>query len=158
VTGPTVGERVAEAHGWDVAVAEGTDGGARVEVTGVGGAGRDGVVVVPPIVYREDGTVALTAFGPSAEVQAAFDSTPPSVDVEVEAVGGLAGLAPAVETRLSDRQREALEAGPALGYYEVPREATGADVATALECAPGTAAEHLRTAEATLVRSLFRPA
>jgi signal transduction histidine kinase len=39
--GLNIVEQVADAHGWDVAVAEGTDGGARFEVTGVEGADRD---------------------------------------------------------------------------------------------------------------------
>ena len=38
-----------------------------------------------------------------------------------------------------------------LGYYDLPREATHADVAERLGCAPGTASEHLRKAEAKLV-------
>lgn len=54
---------------------------------------------------------------------------------------------------LSDRQREAVEAGLALGYYEVPREASHEDVAEAIDCAPSTAAEHRRKAEAKLLRS-----
>lgn len=53
-----------------------------------------------------------------------------------------------------DRLRAALEAG----YYAVPREASRADVAAALGCAPSTASEHLRKAERRLVRTfLDRP-
>lgn len=37
-------------------------------------------------------------------------------------------------------------------YYESPRDCTVADVAAALDIAPGTAAEHLRKAEATIMR------
>ena len=52
---------------------------------------------------------------------------------------------------LSDRQAEAATAAVDCGYYGTPRERSVADVADRLDCAPGTAAEHLRKAEATLV-------
>lgn len=113
-----------------------------------------GLVAVPPIRYREDGTVSFSLFGPDAELQAAIDAVPDPVEVCIEAVGGLAGAA-AAETRLSGRQREALETGLSLGYYDVPRRCSGADVAEAMECAPSTAAEHLRRGEASLVRSVL---
>jgi hypothetical protein len=115
---------------------------------------RGGVVVVPPIRYHEDGTVTFSLFGPGTEIQSAVDAVPDPVEVTVEEVGGLAATA-AVETRLSRRQREAVEAAVELGYYEVPREAGHSEVAEALDCAPSTAAEHLRKAESTLVRSVF---
>jgi len=56
---------------------------------------------------------------------------------------------------LSDRQREATDAALDLGYYEIPREADHRDVASALDCAPSTTAEHLRKAEAKLVESIL---
>lgn len=54
-------------------------------------------------------------------------------------------------TTLSERQREALRAALELGYYDTPREATHADVAAELDCAPNTASEHLQKGEAKLV-------
>lgn len=115
-----------------------------------------GVVVVPPIVYREDGTVSLSAFGPGSVIQRTVAAVEPPVEVTVEEVGGLSALGAAAETRLSNRQRAALEAGLDVGYYEVPREAGHEAVADAIDCAPSTAAEHLRKAEAKLVRSILR--
>ncbi|MFB6143307.1 MAG: helix-turn-helix domain-containing protein [Halorientalis sp.] len=115
-----------------------------------------GVVVVPPIVYHEDGTVTLSAFGPAAVIQGTIEAIEPPVEVTVEEVGGLAGIGPAAESRLSDRQRAALEAALEVGYYEIPREAGHEAVAAAIDCAPSTAAEHLRKAEARLVRSVLR--
>ncbi|MFC7174018.1 helix-turn-helix domain-containing protein [Haloplanus litoreus] len=41
----------------------------------------------------------------------------------------------------------------ACGYYDSPREGSVADVAATLDVAPGTAAEHLRKAEATVMRA-----
>ncbi|MFC6953412.1 helix-turn-helix domain-containing protein [Halorubellus litoreus] len=115
-----------------------------------------GVVVVPPIEYRGDGTIELSAFGPSDEIQVLFEETPAPMNVTVEAVGSLGSMRPLAASRLSPRQRDAVEAASALGYYAVPREASVEDVAAALDCAPSTAAEHLRKAEAALVRSLRR--
>ena len=116
---------------------------------------RSGLVVVPPIAYHEDGTVTFSLFGPSAEIQAAIETVPAPVDVTIEEVGGLEATAATVETRLSERQRDAIEAAIELGYYEVPRDATQAEVATAIDCAPSTAAEHLRKAESKLVSAVF---
>ncbi|NHN40473.1 helix-turn-helix domain-containing protein [Halorubellus sp. JP-L1] len=112
-----------------------------------------GVVVVPPVVYHGDGTVTLSAFGPSSELQGLVERTPAPLSVEVEAVGSLGSIHSLVDARLSTRQRRAVEIALELGYYEVPREATHEDVAAALDCAPSTAAEHLRKAESTLLRS-----
>ncbi|WP_277554504.1 helix-turn-helix domain-containing protein [Halobaculum limi] len=111
-----------------------------------------GLVVVPPVHYRRDGCVELSVFGPSDAVASLVEALRPPVEVTVERVGGLTALAPAAR-RLSSRQREAVEAALAVGYYELPREGSQRDVADALGCAPSTAAEHLRKAEATLVQT-----
>jgi hypothetical protein len=114
-------------------------------------------VVVPPVVWEADGTVALSAFGPGAEIQATLGLVPEFLDVAVREVGGMAGLPGLHETVLSTRQREAVRAGLRLGYYEVPREVSHEAVAGALGCAPSTAAEHLRKAESKLLDSVVRP-
>jgi len=115
-----------------------------------------GVVVVPPIVYHPDGTVELSVFGPDEEVQAGVAEIPDPVEVTIRQVGGLTGTEVATESQVTDRQREAVEAALGLGYYDVPRTASHEDVADALDCAPSTAAEHLRKAESTVLRSVFR--
>lgn len=56
---------------------------------------------------------------------------------------------------LTAHQREAVEAALALGYYDIPRESSQEDIAAAIDCAPSTAAEHLRKAEGKLVQSAF---
>lgn len=117
---------------------------------------EDGLIVVPPIRYRDDGTVMFSLFGPETEIQAAVEAVPPPVDLTIEEISGLERMTPIVETRLSERQREAVEAAIELGYYELPREADHTDVADTIGCAPSTAAEHLRKAESKLVSSVFR--
>jgi len=114
-----------------------------------------GIVVVPPIVYQEDGRVVLSLFGPDEEIQAGVDRVPDLVDIEIESVSGLSAVPSAAEARLSDRQREAVEAALELGYYEIPRTCSHEDVADALDCAPSTAAEHLRKAESAVIEATF---
>jgi predicted DNA binding protein len=121
---------------------------------------RPGLVVRKPIVYR-DGAMEFRVVGDPAPLQAALEAAPEGVDVEVEAVGRLRGAPHAPAATLSDRQREAVEAALAAGYYDQPRGATHEDVATALGCAPATASDHLQKAEAKLVRAALddlRPA
>jgi predicted DNA binding protein len=114
-----------------------------------------GLVVVPPIEYESDGTVAFSIFGPDDELQDAVTDISVPVDVTIEAVGGLARTRSAVETRLTERQREAVKTAVDLGYYEIPRTATQEDIAAELNCAPSTAAEHLRKAESRVLRAQF---
>lgn len=61
----------------------------------------------------------------------------------------------AVETALTDRQREALQVAHEAGYYEWPREVTCQELADELGVASPTYTEHLRTAEQKLIRLLF---
>lgn len=110
------------------------------------------VVIVPPIVYHGDGWVSISLFGPDDDLQTAVTEIPDPVEVVAEQVGGLDSMGPAVDASLTDRQRDAVRAALDLGYYEVPRAADHEAVADALDCAPSTAAEHLRKAEGRLLR------
>ncbi|MBX0286804.1 helix-turn-helix domain-containing protein [Haloarcula salinisoli] len=114
-----------------------------------------GLVVVPPILYHEDGRVSMSAFGPSEVIQRAIEAVPDPVEATVQSVGGLTGLPQVTESYLSERQQAALEAGLELGYYATPREADQEDVAAALSCAPSTAAEHLRKGERKVIQSVI---
>lgn len=114
----------------------------------------DSLVVAPPMIYT-DGTVTVSLYGQSERIQAAIEVLPAFVSVTVEEISGLRGLPGTEPAILSDRQREAVERALELGYYEIPREASHEEVATALGCAPSTAAEHLRKAESKLLKSLF---
>lgn len=113
---------------------------------------RAGLVVRKPLVYR-DGRSTGRVVGEPGPLQAAVDETPPGVDVRVERIGRFPSHAEDRSRRLSDRQREAVEAALELGYYDQPREATHAEIAAELECAPNTATTHLQKGEAKLVRA-----
>jgi DNA-binding CsgD family transcriptional regulator len=73
------------------------------------------------------------------------------------------GLTPALERlgryeatertldRLTARQREVLRTAYRVGYFEVPREGSAADVAAELDIGQSTVVEHLRRAERNLL-------
>ena len=113
------------------------------------------LITVPPIVCNDDGTNTFSIIGTDADIQNAVESVPDGVGVTVEAVGGETVAPKSAVGRLSDRQREAVETGLEIGYYDVPREATTTDVADELDCATATAAEHLQKAESKLIGALL---
>lgn len=108
------------------------------------------VVYLPPIRFFEDGSVEFEAVGESDHLSAFHDELSELIDVTIERVTGFdRWRSPAT---LTDRQRAALDAALAVGYYEVPRTGTVEDVAEYLDCAPSTAGELLRKAEASVIR------
>lgn len=111
-----------------------------------------GLVVVPPVTYR-NGAVHARLVGRSEAVGSVVENLPSFVDVEIHEVGERGLTVDSGASALSDRQREAVYAALELGYYDQPRRATHEDVADAIGCAPSTASEHLRKAEATLIRA-----
>ncbi|MCU4798863.1 helix-turn-helix domain-containing protein [Halobacteria archaeon HArc-gm2] len=112
----------------------------------------EGLIVIPPIRYDERG-ITLELVGADADLQAALEEVPHGIGTTVERVGGYDGTAP--DDEVTDRQRAAVEAAIEVGYYDVPRTGSQDDVAERLDCAPSTAAEHLRKAESKVLRSLF---
>ena len=110
------------------------------------------LVVRKPVVYR-DGAIHFRVVGFPEALQAAFDRAEESIDVRIDEIETVRGDPDRPTSTLSDRQLEAVTAALELGYYDEPRAATHADVADAIGCAPATASEHLRKAEAKLVRA-----
>jgi len=111
---------------------------------------RPGLVVRKPIVYR-DGDMHFRVVGDPDTIQAGMDRAPDAMNVRIDEIGTVRGRPDRPSVQLSERQREALAAAWALGYYDQPRTATQEDVAAELGCAAVTAGEHLRKAEAKLV-------
>jgi hypothetical protein len=112
------------------------------------------VLTVPPIEFAANGETRMAVVGRAADVQAVVDGFPSEYDVRVDRVSsygrGMAGSA----SPLTERQREAVVTAVDLGYYDVPRTASVEDVATELDCAPSTASNHLRKAQARLARTV----
>jgi hypothetical protein len=143
----TLSERAGE---WTYALLEARPRETPVFATVHEARARGGIVVRKPVVFRESAMVCRV-FGESAAVQATVDGVPDAMAVRVDEVATLRGDHGRPTAALSARQRAAVTAAVELGYYDTPRSATQADVAERLDCAAGTAGEHLRKAEAKLV-------
>lgn len=109
------------------------------------------LVVVPPIVFTGTDRVHLTVLGEEGALGRVFERIPDDVDVEVERVSEHRRRSETLAGRLTARQLEALEIAHGLGYYEVPRTGSLADVADELDCSESAASTLLRSAEAKLV-------
>lgn len=116
---------------------------------------QEGLVVAKPILYR-DGQVHARIVGSTSVLQTAVDEFPEEIHLEISAIGDFDRGRKTPMSGLSDRQREALLAAFDLGYYQHPREATHADVAARLDCAPNTASEHLQKAEMKVLTDVLR--
>jgi hypothetical protein len=120
----------------------------------VGAFAQPGLIGVLPVEYRADGTVRLTGVGPAEALQNAVDGTPEGMDVEVLEVGEYDARRLDIAGDLTDRQFEAVAAAVDAGYYDTPREGSVSEVGERIDCAPGTAAELLRRAERSVMRSV----
>ncbi|WP_246403889.1 helix-turn-helix domain-containing protein [Halobellus ruber] len=115
-----------------------------------------GVVVVPPVIYRADRTIDVSLVGANDELTTALDGLPDGIDVTVRRVRPYDGRLSDPTAALTPRQLAALEVAVETGYYADPRETTLDAVAEELDCSVGTAAEHLRKAEAAVLRRCVR--
>ncbi|WP_436923283.1 helix-turn-helix domain-containing protein [Halosimplex amylolyticum] len=107
------------------------------------------VVFVPPVRFEEDGVVRFDAVGESEAIGGFYADLAELFPTELVRVREFRQWpAPAA---LTDRRREALEVAVAVGYYDVPRSGSVADVAAELDCARSTAGELLRRAESTVL-------
>ena len=107
------------------------------------------VVFLPPVTFHETGVVAFEAVGRAGALTDFYDELTDLGEGTIDRVREFDRRASAAT--LTDRQRAALEAAVAVGYYDVPRSGSVADVADELDCAGSTAGELLRNAEATVV-------
>lgn len=115
---------------------------------------QSGLLLVLPVTYHPDGSVRVTAVGPARAVQAAVESVPERMGVEVVTVGEYTSGRVDSRLELTQRQFEAVEAAVDTGYYSAPRGGTLDDVADRLDCSSGTAGELLRRAERTVMSTL----
>jgi len=109
------------------------------------------VIVVPPIRYDHEAAMAMTLVGDAAAVEDLIAEIPQNIDVSVLEIGSYDRRGGTVAASLTDRQLEAIQTARELGYYDVPRTATLADVADALACTESTASVTLRRAERDLL-------
>jgi predicted DNA binding protein len=109
------------------------------------------LLAVPPLEYRPGGELRFSVIGEPDALRAALAAIPDAIAIEIEEVGEYDRRRTPSGFSLTDRQREALEAGTRTGYYDVPRTGSVEDVASELDCAASTASNHLRKAESRLV-------
>jgi hypothetical protein len=108
------------------------------------------VIFLPPVVFFDTGDVRFEAVGEATALSRFHEELSELGDLAVERVREFARERS--PSRLTDRQRAALEAAVSVGYYDVPRDGAVADVANALDCSSSTAGELLRKAEAAVIR------
>lgn len=115
---------------------------------------RRHLLVVPPVEYTGEGHMRFTVVGESTDLRALLDDLPERIDAEIAEVGEYDRRHATVAGALTDRQFEAVSVASSLGYYEVPREGSLAEVADELDCAESTASDLLRKAESKLVSAV----
>lgn len=109
------------------------------------------VLFLPPVAFLETGAIQFEAVGEATALSAFHDALSEIGEVTIERVEEFERTQSA--SGLTDRQREALDAAASVGYYDVPRNGTITDVASVLDCAPSTAGELVRKAEAAVVQN-----
>lgn len=113
------------------------------------------IVIVPPVVYLDVAIVRLTVLGDPADLRAVLAEFPDDVGVDVDRLSEHRHLAGSLVGRLTRRQFEAVRVARELGYYEVPREGSLAEVAAALDCSESAASTLLRKGQRALVDAAF---
>lgn len=116
---------------------------------------RTGVIVVPPVDFRPDGITRLTLIGDGERLRAALDDLPERISTTVLQIGEYDWRQNVFAPDLTERQFSAVTVAVEEGYYASPRETTVGDVAAELDCAPSTAAEHLRKAESAVMSTFM---
>lgn len=112
------------------------------------------VVLNTPLGALDDGGVRVTIVGEDEPIRRAVDGVPDDVTVTLESIGDYHPETDHLFSTLTHRQQEILESAVELGYYEVPRDATHADIATAVGLTAGTVGEHLRKVEGKVFSAL----
>lgn len=117
----------------------------------MGAFDQPGLVLVPPIVYTGRETVHVTVLGEPDALAGLLERFPDGMNIDVERVSDHQRKAETLAGRLTARQFEAMATARDIGYYDVPRNGSLAEVATELECSESAASTLLRTIESELV-------
>jgi len=112
---------------------------------------RRELLAVPPVEYTGEGHMRFTLVGAPEDLRTLLDDLPERITADVEEVGDYDRRHGTVAGGLTDRQFEAASVAARVGYYEVPREGSLADVAAELDCAESTASNLLRKAETSVM-------
>jgi DNA-binding CsgD family transcriptional regulator len=96
----------------------------------------------------------VTLIGTDESVSQALSNSPSGVSIELERIGHFDGSVSPLLVSLTERQQEVLATAVSHGYYDMPREATQAELAKKLNLSPGTVADHLRRIENKLASTV----
>lgn len=108
------------------------------------------VVFLPPVRFLDDARTEFEATGKASLLSEFYAELDDLLEVAIVRVGEFERWRS--PTAATGRQRSALQAAVAVGYYDVPRSGSVEAVAERLDCAPSTAGELLRKGEASLIR------
>ncbi|ELY52369.1 bacterio-opsin activator HTH domain-containing protein [Natronococcus jeotgali DSM 18795] len=115
---------------------------------------QPGLILIPPLEYRADGTIRLKAVGPDEAIQTIVDDVSEAMRVDVRSVGEYCAGRIDARVDLTRRQFEAVSVAVDCGYYRETRDGSLEDVADRLGCSSGTAGELLRRAERTVMAAV----
>jgi len=107
-----------------------------------------------PLECIERGGVRAVVIGELSTIREVIPELPRDLTVRLEQTGEYDHSADVAFDALTDRQQEILLTALDLGYYEVPRQATQADIADELDRTMSTVGEHLRRVEATVLSAV----
>ncbi|MFB6189455.1 MAG: helix-turn-helix domain-containing protein [Halapricum sp.] len=113
------------------------------------------LVLTMPLRFQPDGACVATFVGDDADFPNSLWAVPDAVDVELIETGEYNPETTGPLATLTARQQTILQAAMRLGYYEEPRQATQADIATDVGISPGTVGEHLRKIESRVFARLL---
>lgn len=116
---------------------------------------RGDFLIEMPIEYTDTGSLLMTIVGEEADLMG-LPALMDDIDIELISTGPYYPSPDGVFSELTDRQREVLHVAVENGYYQTPREATLADLATVLQIDPATVGKHLRSIESKVFASFGR--
>jgi len=134
---------------------------AHFELTALGEAALTAIrqhelVLQFPIRVEDTGSMVGTFVGQEEQFTELATALPDSVRVDVVSIGNYDPELADVFSVLTERQQEILRTAVDLGYFEVPREASCADIAESVGIAAGTVGEHLRKIEQQVFSQFVR--
>jgi len=112
------------------------------------------LVVVPPVIYDEAAGMRMTVVGTGESLQTLLEGVPSGTETTVHEISEYDHRAGTIAGALTDRQREAVTVALEVGYYDVPKTGSLADVAAELGCAKSTASLHLQKAQSAVMERL----
>lgn len=115
------------------------------------------IALVLPITCTSSGGFRVTTVGPEPELDSALEMIPESIDLTVNSICEFRPDRAQAGFGLTNRQLEIVSAAVEEGYYDVPKEASCADVAERVGLSQATVGEHLQKIEGQVLRSLVAP-